>query len=325
MLKAIKFFLSLTLCAYLFGCGTDSSSGGGSSDSTAPGATQGVIITTSDGSTVDGSSFSLRLTDAPVDKLRRVVVRFSAIEMKLQSNRWIKYTLPKPQSIDLLALQGLATADLLLHMPIVPGDYKQLRFIVDDTPMANFVELTTGGVENLTIRNGSTVGLKVRQPFTIPANRLVNFTVDFDLRKAVRKNRSTGLYRLRSKMRLVVDSDVGFIRGAVAPARLLDPGCSDLNVDTHNAVYVFSGHDVVPDDINELSTANVEPITTTTIKYDAASGLYIYEAAFLPEDDYTIAFTCNADLEDLEADDNLPFFFTRNVSVMVTDTTFLQP
>ena len=324
MKQLIKLFMAVSLCALVSACGTDSSSGGSSSTDVGV-ATKGVTVTTSSGNASSGSNFSLRVTDAPIDNLVKVVVQFTAIEMKLESGGWFKYTLPAPQPIDLLSLQGLTTADLLVNMPIEPGDYKQIRFIVDDAPMANYVEEVGGGVENLNITNGSTVGLKVKQIFNIPDNRQMNFTVDFDLRKAVKRNRTTGIYRLKSKMRFAVDSDVGLIRGAVAPLLLIDPSCSDVNVDTHNAVYVYNGHNLTPDDINELSLLNVEPITTTTINYNPASGLYMYEAAFLPAGDYTIAFTCNSNLEDLEADDDLKFFQTTEVTVLVTNTLFLKP
>jgi hypothetical protein len=324
MKRLIKLFMAISLCALLLACGTDSSSGGSSSGG-AGAATKGVTVTSSSGDSPNGSNFSLRVTDAPIDNLVKVVIQFTAIEMKLQTGKWFKYTLPAPQPINLLSLQGLTTADLLVNMPIKPGDYKQLRFIVDDAPMANHVEEVGGGVKNLDIPNGSTVGLKIKQKFTIPGNRQMNFTVDFDLRKSVKRNRTTGLYRLKPKMRFAVDTDVGLVRGVIAPLLLIDPTCSDSNVDTHNAAYVYDGHNIVPDDINELSLLNLEPVTTTTINYDPVSGLYKYEATFLPAGDYTIAFTCNSNLEDLEADDDLKFFQTTEVTVLVTDTLFLKP
>ena len=324
MLKTRQLLLILALCGILAACGTDTSPGD-QVQSLAGTPTPGVTVTTSTGAGSNRSSFSLRLTDAPIDGLSRVVLQFIAVEMKRESGGWSKYTLPAPQPIDLLALQGLTTADLLLHMPIEPGDYKQVRFIVDAAPMANYIEESGAGVKELDIPGGSTTGLKIGQKFTIPKDRLMNLTVDFDLRKSVKKNKGNGRYKFKSKMRLVVDTDVGFIRGTVDPQLLTDPSCSDLDADTHNAVYIYRGHNVIPGDINELSSQNTEPMITAPIKYDTASGLYVYEAAFLPEDNYTIAFTCNADLEDLEADDNLPFFYTKNASVLVTDTTFLKP
>jgi len=327
MIQTTKLLLAITLCLYLTACGTDSSSG----ERTAKGGgfggkpTPGVTVTTSDGSASNSAGFSLRLTDAPIDDLANVVLQFTAVEMKRKQDGWTRYTLPTPQPIDLLALHGLTTADLLVHMPIEPGEYKQLRFIVDTASMANHVILQSGGMIEMEVPKGATTGIKIKQNFTIPDDRLVNLTVDFDLRKSVKLKKKTGKYEFKAKTRLVIDEDTGFVRGSVDSAFLLDPSCSDMDADTHNAVYVYRGHDAPTDDINELSSSNNEPLTTTTIKYDGASGLYTYEAAFLPQDDYTIAFTCNADAEDLEADDDLPFFYTQNVNVMVTDTTFLKP
>ncbi len=322
MTRRSSLVCTLTLAALLGACGTDTGSGDRSGDS-ANLATRGVTITTSTGVLPEDSRFSLRLTDAPIDNLSQVFVRFTAVELKPVKGGWIRYTFDTPQDIDLLALQGTNTADLLLQMPIEPGDYKQVRFLVDETPMANWVQHQSGGTHNLEVPDGSTKGLKVNQNFTIPDDRLVNFTVDFDLRKAVKYKKGPGVYRLKSKMRLVVDDNVGLIRGTVGSSWLLGAGCSDADVDTHNAVYVFAGHGVTPDDLDESSSTDVEPITTTPISYDTATGLYIYEAAFLPQGDYTIAFTCNSDLDDPDTDDVLPFFYTQDVRVLVTDTTFL--
>jgi len=334
MLRAIKLFLTLTLCAYLLGCGTDTSSG--DHVNAGDGSTPGVSISSSGGSGSAGSSFSMRLTDAPIDGLENVVVQFIAVEMKRQSGAWTKYTLSAPQAIDLLALQGLTTADLLVNMPIEAGDYKQVRFIIDDAPMANRVKIKGGAWKDLEIPNGSTTGLKIAQQFTIPDDRQVNLTVDFDLRKSVKHKKKTGKYKLKAKMKLVVDSDVGFIRGSVHPALLMTPSCSDTDVDTHNAAYVYSGHNVTPGDIDEASPANNEPVTTTFIQYDQDLDLYIFEAAFLAPGDYTIAVTCNADREVIDENDNgddgdpddddaLQFFGVQNVSILITDTTFLKP
>jgi len=335
MLRTIKLFLVLALWGYLTGCGTDSSSGDRTAGSDEP-STQGVKITTSGGSGSANSNFSLRITDAPIDGIENVVLQFTAVEMKLKSGAWTKYTLPAPQPIDLLALQGLTTADLLINMPIESGDYKQIRFIVDDAPMANRVKVKGGAWKELQVPGGSTTGLKVKQNFTIPDDRKINFTVDFDLRKSVKLKGKSGKYKFKAKMKLVVDTDVGFIRGSIAPALLIDPSCSDGDIDTHNAVYVYAGHNVTPGDIDEPSPSNHEPVATTMINYDYSLGLYIFEAAFLAEGDYTIACTCNSDAEVLDDDDDgddgddndddaLKFFSVQNVSVLVTDTTFLKP
>ena len=67
----------------------------------------------------------------------------------------------------------------------------------------------------------------------------------------------------------------------------------------------------------------MEPVTTTSINFDIISGSYIYEAAFLPAGDYTVALTCNSDQEVLDAENDLQFFNIQNVTVIANDTKFL--
>lgn len=331
MTRSIKLLLALSMCLTVTACGTDTGSGERAEADFDDSATRGVTVTTSGGSVPERSGFSLRLTDAPVEGLAKVVVSFAAVEIKRKDGGWIRYTLPAPQPVDLLQLQGLATADLLIGMPIEPGEYKQLRFIVDDTPMANHVMEKTGGMVNLIVPRGGTRGIKLKHDFTIPADRQIDFTVDFDLRQSVKLKKS-GDYKLKPKMRMVADDEVGFIRGTVGAAFLLGPGCSDADPDTHNAVYIYRGHDASirdidfeADDDEDESSAPSGPLTTTSIFYDPKSGSYIFEAAFLPAGDYTIAITCAADLDDLDEDDTLPILHRQNVTVMVSDKTFLRP
>ncbi len=123
-------------------------------------------------------------------------------------------------------------------------------------------------------------------------------------------------------MRLIPVNGVGNISGTVDSLLLTDPSCSDPLVDTFNSVYLFDGFDVTPDDINQLNP-NVEPVATADINYDATSGSYMYNLAFLPAGDYTIAATCNANMDLLESDNNLHFFDIKNVTVLANNTIFL--
>lgn len=323
MARYINITLALLLGGLLGGCGTDTSSG---NQATAGGGTPtaGVNITQSGSSGSRQSSFSLRLTDAAVDSAARVVVQFSAVQLKRKDGGWAKYDFANPLALDLLQLQGTKTADLLVHMPIESGDYDEVRIFVDSTPMVNFIELASGATHELTIPSASFSGLKLRGDFTVPSNRAANLTIDFDLRRSILRVGISGNYNLNPVLRLVNDKDVGHIRGTLDPALLTGPNCSDADINTHNAIYVYTGNNVTPDDINLKSKRNVDPVTTSLIKLDSASGKFMYEAAFLPAGRYTIAFTCSADQEDIEsANDNLKFFNIQNVSVLVNDTLFL--
>ncbi len=296
--------LALMLTAMLTACGTDSSSGGGGN-----------------GDSLTEPGFSLRLTDAAFDDATRVEVTFVEVGLKKASGGWVDIPVVPAQKIDLAALQGTKTADLLLDVDIEAGDYTELRLIVDTTIMANSIELSAGGQFDLTIPSGGTAGLNIKGDFTVSATRPTSLIVDVDLRQSIVVAGAN--FMLKPVLRLIKGDNFGHIRGMVDPALLTAASCSDALVDTFNAVYVYDGHRVVPDDIDQLSTTDIDPVTTSKIVYDAGASEYIYEAAFLPAGDYTIAFTCNVDLEDLNADDNLQFFGIQKVTVQVNDTTFL--
>ena len=302
----------LMLCGYLAACGTDTSSGVGGSGSGSGG----------DGLSGDGPGLTLRLTDAPFDNAVRVTVKFVEVRLKKKGgNEWVSIDLSsKPQPIDLLALQGSKTAELLRDVKIPRADYDELRLIVDTATMANTIELSGGGIVELKIPSGGSSGLKIKGDFSVSATLPTSLVVDVDLRQSIKKAGPN--YIMNPVLRLVNGDNFGHSRGIVDPTLLTAASCSDPLVDTFNSVYVYSGHNVTPDDINQKSKQNIDPLTTTRIGYDAASSSYLYEAAFLPAGDYTIAFTCNSNLDDLDKNDNLKFFNIQNVTVKLNNTRF---
>lgn len=300
-----RIFTALALAALLAACGTDSGSSG------------------SDGGNASdmGSGFSLRLTDAAFEDAARVDITFTEVQLRKTSGSWLSIPVNPAQKINLAALQGTKTEDLLSNVKIESGDYDELRLIVSTASMANTIDLVAGGVVELMIPSGGTSGLKLKGNFSVSDSRPSSIVVDVDLRQSIITAGPN--YILRPVLRLIDGNNFGHVRGVVDPMLLTAPSCSDAQVDTFNAIYVYAGHNVNPGDINQQSNQNVDPITTSNITYDSATSEYMYEAAFLPSGDYTIALTCNSDREDLDADDNLQFFNIQNVTVQVNDTTFL--
>ncbi len=295
------------MAALLTACGTDSSPSGDGDSSSSGG----------------GSSLSLRLTDAAFDNAARVDITFVEVKLRKTSGGWISIPLNPAQTIDLASLQGTKTADLLRNVKVDADDYDELRLIVDTAS----IELTSGGVHNLTIPSGGSSGLKIKGDFTISDTRPTALVVDVDLRQSIILRQpitpAGPNFIMRPVLRLVKGDNFGHVRGLVASTLLTAGTCSDAQADSFNAVYVYDGHNVVPDDVNQVSTTNNDPVTTSKIMWDASISEYVYEAAFLPAGDYTIAFTCNSDQDGLNTDDNLQFFGIRNVTVQVNNTTFL--
>lgn len=319
MTQFVQFVSTLMLGSMLIACGTDTSTS--TPNSSATGTSTSVSVSQTGGSALN-STFSLRVTDAPVDDAAKVVISFTGARIRDTDGNWTTYTLDEVQPIDLLKLHGTATEELLQNVPAAAGSYDELRLFVDTTPMANYVELSGGGVFNLEIPSGSSSGLKLKGDFTISSILPAAITLDFDLRQSV-KVTGGGKYKLKPVIRVLNDDQVGHIRGEV-DVDLLTAPCSDTNPATFNAAYVFSGHGVTPSDIDSSSDVDVEPVTTTSINLDSETGKYVYEAAFLPAGDYTIALTCNSNLEILEAENELMFFNIQdNVTVIANDTKFL--
>lgn len=321
--------VSLLVIAGLASCGTDTATSTPSADpvvSVSAGEPDPeVTITTTD--PVDEntqSSFSLRLTDAPLDGVTKVVIQFSGVQILGDNEiKSTTFTFVTPQTIDLLQLQGAKTAVLLNEVPIEVGTYSEIRLFTSSDNSASYVETSDGGIHELKIPSGSSSGLKLKGEVTVTTQRDSAYIIDFDLLKSVVKAGNSGKYNLKPVLRLISDSTVGHISGMVKSALLINDSCSDSNVDTFNRVYVFEGHNQTPNDINQSDSDQITPITTSAVKYNIKNDQYAFEAAFLPAGDYTIAITCNANLENLDSDDELLFFGIQNVTVLKNNTIFL--
>lgn len=300
----LKLLAGLAVCVLVVACGGGSGSGSGDSGG-------------SNDSTTGRGGFSLQLTDAPIDGMLAVVLKINEVRLRKADGNWIDFPLETPKSIDLLQLQGKRTEDLLSDVSLPMGRYDEIRLLLDAAPMANYVDLGAGGLSELKIPSGSSSGLEIKGEFTWMSKGVMTMVADFDLRQSVREAGKSGKYMMEPVVRLVNADEVGHLRAQVSGIRLArKPWCSDNDVDTHNAVYVFAGHDVIPEDIDQSSDLDVDPVATASINYVPMRAAYEYEAAFLPEGDYTIALTCSADRDDLDrGGDDLKFFMVRNVTV----------
>lgn len=278
-------------------------------------------------STTASSRITINITDAPVDAADDVVVEFTAVTLKSEGNDDLTFTFDVPKSINLLALQGGASQPLLDNVEIPDGNYTQIRLAVNaelDSVMDSYITLNSTQHE-LRIPSGSQSGLKINTPFTISAatDEHTVFTIDFDLRKSIVNPKGKEGYFLKPTLRLIHNIRTGSLGGTINPELLLGNSCSDNDPATGNAVYVFSDFDTVPDDVDETG---IEPITTALINIDSIttnSTIYTYEVGFLPEGNYTVAFTCAADRDDDEDNADVTFKAVYNVTIIAGEATSL--
>ena len=198
---------------------------------------------------------------------------------------------------------------------LLAGEYEWIRLKVNAGRDASdsFIELDDGSIHPLFIPSGNQTGLKLNRGFTIGAGSTHNFTIDFDLRKSVVHPPGLGEpYLLKPVLRLVDNLQVGTLDGTVATALIV--------ADCVPAVYLFTGADIVPDD---LGSATV-PLASTAVRLDTVSGDHVFRVGFVPTGTYTLAFTCAADDDDAEVDDAITFAAPINATVTAGQTTEVE-
>jgi hypothetical protein len=271
-----------------------------------------------DGAPEPTGKVSLSITDAPVDDVSSVVVQFSGVAFKREgaAAEVVQGLTPSPRQLDLLQYQQGRVALLLDGVTLPAGRYEWVRLMVDNQPNVrdSYVVQTTGEECELRVPSGAESGLKLNRGFTLPADGSAALTIDFDLRKSIHAppgqrgstESCTQGYLMRPTLRIVDDANVGAIAGQVDSAL--------VTADCVPAVYIFSGADVVPDDIEETgATPDTDPLVVAPVSIANGDVAYRYRAAFLPPGPYTVAFTCSDD--DPTADETLTFLSPQNVTV----------
>jgi hypothetical protein len=269
-----------------------------------------------DGSGPAMGKLTLGITDAPVDDATAVVVRFTAIELKPEGQEAFTIDLSPAQSIDLLALAGGSSRALLEERSVPAGNYQWLRLLIeaDASQPGSHIDLENGSRYPLVVPSGSESGLKLNRGFTVAAGSISNFTIDFDLRKSViAPPGQSPNYVLKPVLRMVDNLLVGTIAGTVAPAL--------IPVDCAPQVYLFTGADVAPDDLDIAPPPDVDPLISVPVGLDAASGEYRFRVAFVEVGAYTASFTCDGDMETPEGEETLVFAGTQNLAVSANQTT----
>lgn len=308
MIRSAKYLSVAALTTALAACG-----GGGS--------------VSGDGTT---GTMSLGITDAPALDLSTVTIAFTKVRLKPEDGDWIEFPLNGFETQNLLDLQGGVTRPLVTDEKVPAGNYTELRLIVD-TDRSFVKRQSTGDNEyTLAVPSGEQSGLKLKGHFVVAADTTTNFTLDFDARKSIVDPPGKALadYMLKPSLRLVNNLNVGSIQGIVDYARISSTrGANDstgalADCEYEGSVYVFSGADATLADLN-VNNEDGNPLAVIPVKLDTETGLYTYTAAFLPEGDYTIAYSCQLD-DNNQTDNNVEFDGKQNVNVVAGDKTIAQ-
>lgn len=272
----------------------------------------------SSGSSSDGTgSMSLDVTDAPVDSLEKVVITFTGATLKPADGERFRIDFDEPKTLNMLELTRGNSESLFNNEEVPAGEYNfiLLHLTENEAFPDMFVEDDAGNTHDLQV--SSAQGLRLVSGFNVPRGGSADFTIDFDVRKAVvNPSAENQPYKLRPALRLLNNVEIGSVAGDVFQEARAD--CTD---DTTFAglVYVYEGAGVEPVDFNiNRSDDEPQPLLAAEVEMLEGDDEFSYQASFLAEGDYTIAYSCTMD--DNEADDTLTFRGTRDVTIVANET-----
>ena len=260
------------------------------------------------------------VTDAPVDNAEAVIIHF--IEATLHGpdgNTTVPVYDPVTgdpgRSIDLLQYQGGMWTGLFTDI-VSAGHYSWIRLTLDLSQ--SYIQIN-GLQYELRCTSCQNNGYRLNRSFNVAADATLTLMLDFDLRKSITDPSSGPEYILRPTLRLVEAQASGDITGIIDGGLIANlggfSGCS---------VYAFDGHDAQLDDIYIPVTTTIpagqnNPVSSAQVVF--ANNVYQYTLSFLPAGDYTLALTCDADMDSAASDDMLVFADPVNTSVNAGQTS----
>ncbi|WP_228517692.1 DUF4382 domain-containing protein [Aliidiomarina indica] len=290
-----------------------------------------ACLSSSDDDEQGTAMFSLGVSDAPVDEAARVLVCFSSVQLvgnDMEPQRFdvggdngavdandlclddSGNPIPNTKGVDLLTLQGAAAEDLVVGAEVAAGSYGQLRLDIAD---GSEIELTDGTIHDLRVPSNQ---LRL-DGVTLSANQTFNYTLEFDLRRAVVAPPGLPHYLLKPRgLRLVDNAEVGHIEGQVAETLLMDNECAVAPEDIETpvaAVYLYSGHDVAFESMGDNSDDDNGPYASAAVFYDGAAN-YEFTIGYIESGNYTVAVTCDTQ-DDPEEETELDFFHSENIEI----------
>lgn len=240
---------------------------------------------------------SLSITDAPVDGAEHVWITLTGVKLKRTGNDEEQQidVIGDEMEVDLLALSN-GNSELLFSERLTAGEYQWARFQIS----AARIVWTGGDEEELQLPTRDE--LKTSGNFSVPADGVASYTVDWDLRQSIVELGSSGSYKLKPVLHLRDDDTVGYVEGEIDGTYLASQ-CDGLDAPV---LYIYNGHNIVPDD---MGGDGQEPIASVRL---SSNQFYL---GMLNPGNYTLGFTCDGGLDIPESDEES---FTFNTTLEIT-------
>lgn len=210
----------------------------------------------------------------------------------------------RPERIDLLDATGTSPIRLLDGEMLSEGQYTSVRLrFLDEDEDDNYLVEADGSERELVVGDETD---EVPVSFTIEEDegRRISLALSVDalLSLAPRGGEDDEDYDLDAVLRAALEDDAATLSGSVAETRIASAACSDGRpAGTGVAVYLFDDlGDTEPDDYD---AAEPDPIAAAPVTRSGSDGTWTYRLRVLEAGDYTLALTCNADIENPSRND----------------------
>jgi hypothetical protein len=247
---------------------------------------------------------------APADPdIAEVRATLRGLEFETAGDGTKKLDFRDGEPVDLMEFTAGSPLRLFTDEPLPEASYTGVRLLFEPGTDITVVD-SAGGQFDGTLEQGAYADVDFQVQEDERSEDSIVLTLD--LRRSLSFNDDTDEYRLRPVL-VAVDSAKAATVGGIA-----DLACPSGNTALRNgAVYVFSGRNVVPDDVDG---AGVEPVASARIATPLGTVTRRYEVRYLPPGDYTLAPTCRADEDEPAASDALEFGTTVNVQLAAGDS-----
>lgn len=287
------------------------------------------------GFTSNTGTVSIGLSDAPIQNLSSVTITVDKITFSREgevdivvdtfTSDDLDLTDADTFTLDLLQVQGNDNKIVIDAVELPAGEYQNLRIdVIDENINASYVDEISTGLRKIIKLPSDELKLG---GFTVQADGLQTFIVEFDLWQAMTYNPGPDRYILKPRGVRVIDVEAATtIAGTVDTALFNGDSPCDAKVDPllGNVMYLYSGHDLETGTLGDAFDPEVEQVNSiegVNAPFAAAEvsdeGDFIF--AYLPAGDYTLAFSCDAESDDPEQYDvlNIPTPETQVVEVSV--------
>lgn len=266
------------------------------------------------GSDNDPGTVTLSFSDAPIDDIEAVLLVVDTITFRRSNGDDViieNFTIPELNlvdaetfDIDLLDYPGISQLDVITDLEMENDSYSSIVLdIIDGDINQSFVR------DNDEVKELNTSSSQVVLPGISVSSGAQGYTVEFSLAQSLQYLPISDSYELTNIGVRVEDSNSGSISGRVESELFdLDSPCdsktdplagnrlylySGINLDRNNLADVFtsSSSEAIPDDA-------IAPFAVASVVSVAGSPTANYVFAFIPEGEYTLVFTCEAEDDD---------------------------